>query len=260
MEVLREFPGPLDASFLCRRHRFWTWLALLAGCVAGCDFPGRPRDSDRYTPPRDEKSFDALFRRSCVGCHGADGKLGPAPPLNDRLFLAQIPDAELRRVIAKGRPGTLMPAFATAHGGELTAEQVEILAAGIKPRWGPVEPAPSAAPPYLPDKPQPNKSSAGDPDEGLEVFTMACASCHGEDGRGGKSAGAINAPNFLALISDQALRRYVITGRPDLGMPDYSDPKGRPEGFEPMTSEDVANVVALLAGWRRDRPIHRKGQ
>ena len=77
-------------------------------------------------------------------------------------------------------------------------------------------------------------------EEGLKVFARACASCHGDRGQGGtnggKSVGAINDPDFLALISDQALRRYVITGRPDLGMPDYADPKGRPEGFQPLTS------------------------
>jgi cytochrome c oxidase cbb3-type subunit 3 len=242
----------------CRR-RWMLLLALLAGWVAGCDFPGRPGPGDRYVPPREVKSFDALFGRSCAGCHGADGKLGPAPPLNDRLFLAQIPDAELRRVIADGRHDTLMPAFATSAGGELTAEQVDILAEGIKKRWKPAEPSPSGAPSYLLAGAGTDGKSAGDPDEGLEVFAMACASCHGDDGRGGKSVGAINDPNFLALISDQALRRYVITGRPDLGMPDYADPKGRPEGFRPMSSKDVANVVALLAGWRRSGSVDRKG-
>ena len=69
---------------------------------------------------------------------------------------------------------------------------------------------------------------AGNKDEGLKVFARACASCHGDRGQGrqsdGKSVGAINDPDFLALISDQALRRYVITGRLDLGMPDYADP------------------------------------
>ena len=46
----------------------------------------------------------------------------------------------------------------------------------------------------------------------------------GEGGaHGEKRIGAINDPAFLALISDQALRRYAITGRPDLGMPDYAD-------------------------------------
>ena len=173
-----------------RRH--WTLLALLAGWAAGCDFPGRPRTGDRYVPPREERTFDVLFRRNCVGCHGADGKLGPAPPLNDKLFLAQIPDAELRRVIAEGRPGTLMPAFATAKGGELTAEQVEILANGIKPRWGPVEPAPSGAPPYLLDRARPEGEPAGNTEEGLEVFTRwpvppATATTVGAASRRGRS-------------------------------------------------------------------------
>ena len=31
----------------------------------------------------------------------------------------------------------------------------------------------------------------------------------------------MNEPDFLALVSDQALRRIIITGRPDLGMPNY---------------------------------------
>jgi cytochrome c oxidase cbb3-type subunit 3/ubiquinol-cytochrome c reductase cytochrome c subunit len=71
--------------------------------------------------------------------------------------------------------------------------------------------------------------------------------------------GAINDPDFLALISDQALRRLVITGRPDLGMPDYADPKGRPEGFKPLTSQEVTDVVALLAYWRKGGSINGKG-
>ena len=72
--------------------------------------------------------------------------------------------------------------------------------------------------------------------------------------------GAINDPDFLALISDQALRRYVITGRPDLGMPDYADPTGRPEGFQPLSGQDVTNVVALLASWRQGGSVQRKGE
>jgi cytochrome c oxidase cbb3-type subunit 3/ubiquinol-cytochrome c reductase cytochrome c subunit len=189
--------------------------------------------------------------------------LGPAPPLNDKLFLALIPDTELQRVITEGRSGTLMPASATARGGPLTGEQVEILARGIKQHWGPDGPVLSGAPPYLPAPTLPDGTGAANPEVGLEVFARACAACHGDHGRGGqhdgKTVGAINDQDFLALISDQALRRCVITGRPDLGMPDYADPTGRPEGFQPVTPQEVTNVVALLAAWRRGEMVPRKG-
>ena len=101
----------------------------------------------------------------------------------------------------------------------------------------------------------------------MKVFATACASCHGERGQGGisaakpdgKPAGAINVPEFLALFSDQALRRLVITGRPDLGMPDCTDRQGRPEGFKPLTSREVTELVALLASWREGARADRKG-
>jgi len=214
-------------------------------------------------PPQKEQAFHVLYRQNCAGCHGADGKLGPAPPLNDRLFLAQIPDAELQRVITEGRSGTLMPAFDTAKGGPLTAHQAQILAEGIKPRWGPIKPVPSGAPPILLAQTRTDRTVIGNQEEGLKVFAQACATCHGDHGQGGqyegKSVGAINDPDFLALISDQALRRYVITGRPDLGMPDYADPTGRPDGFEPLTGQDVANLTVLLAAWRQGESVQRKG-
>jgi cytochrome c oxidase cbb3-type subunit 3 len=244
-----------------RRH--WTLLTVLAGWMAGCDLPGRPKTSDLYVPPQKEQTFNVLFQRNCVGCHGADGTLGPAPPLNDKMFLALIPDSELHRVIAEGRPGTLMPAFAAAKGGQLTPDQVEVLASGIKTRWGPDGPGPNVAPPYLLAKDHLDNGGSRMKEEGLKVFARACASCHGDRGQGGindgKLVGAITDPDFMALISDQALRRYVITGRPDLGMPNHTDPKGRPNGFQPLTSEDVANIVALLAEWRRDKLSERKG-
>jgi len=238
------------------------WLAFLAGAVAGCDLPGRPRPSDRYVPPREERAFAVLFQRNCAGCHGADGKLGPAPPLNNKLFLALVPDAELKRVIAAGRTGTLMPAFAESDGGSLAAEQVEVLARGIKTHWAPIEPAPEAAPSYLLTQAERALARSGDREQGARVFARACASCHGERGEGGrqggaadgKTVGAINDPDFLVLTSDQALRRHVIVGRPDLGMPDYRDPAGRLPGFRALSAQDVANVTALLASWRAGGP------
>ena len=122
-----------------------------------------------------------------------------------------------------------MPAFARARGGPLTDAQVQVLAEGIKKRWGPAASG-EAPPPYL----SPAGTKSGNVDEGASVFARACAGCHGRQGQGGehgeRPVGAINDPAFLALISDQALRR-IVDHRParsrDAGLR-RQRPAGRP--------------------------------
>ena len=225
------------------RHGCGWLLPLLAVLLAGCNWPGRPKPEDKPVPEDQVTDFGKLYARNCAGCHGAEGKLGPAPPLNDALFLAIVPDEELLRVVSEGRPGTPMPAFAREKGGRLTAKQVEAVAKGLKPRWGGPPPK-EQAPPYLAPK------GAGDEKRGKDLFDLACAACHGEKGKGGEEAGALNDRAFLALISDQALRRIIITGRPDLGMPDYTVTDYRSPKYKPLTSEQIQDLVALLAYWR----------
>jgi mono/diheme cytochrome c family protein len=204
--------------------------------------------------------FGRLYSQNCAGCHGAEGKLGPAPPLNDPLFLAIVPDAVLLQVITAGRPGTLMPAFARAQGGPLTAEQVQALAQGIKPRWGQTARAPEGVPDYLPPEGPPAPKSDREPagpggGGGAQVFARACAACHGPNGEGvpegDRRALTINNRVFLSLMSDQVLRRYVITGRPDLGMPNYAEARPRDPGFKPLSRQEVSDLVTLLASWRQ---------
>jgi len=266
--------------------RSWRLLPLLAALTAGCDLPGRPDPADRPVPADQVKDFGALYATHCAGCHGADGKLGPAPPLNDALFLAIVPDAELLRVITEGRTVTPaqkspMPAFARERGGPLTAAQVKALAEGIKERWGASKPKAQSLPAYL-APPAPVVARSGDraitadhattgaataergatarakTGEGARVFARACAGCHGSQGQGGKNGdrqvGAINNQAFLALISDQAIRRYAITGRPDLGMPAFDGHNGRSAEFRPLSSAEIDDLVALLASWRRSGP------
>jgi cytochrome c oxidase cbb3-type subunit III len=228
-------------------------VTLSVFLIGGCDFYARTETPPRPVPAEEVFDFSTLYGMPCAGCHGSDGKLGPAPPLNDATFLAIVPDAELQRVVAEGRRGTLMPAWAQEKGGPLTARQVEILAAGIKKQkqWqGPAK-SETDLPPYE----APGDQHAGNREAGAKVFGVACAGCHGEQGRGGmkvegKEIGGVRDPAFLALLSDQELRRFVITGRQDLGMPGYGPAAGRSASFTPLTSGDVSDVVALLAYWR----------
>ncbi len=239
----------------------WRLLTLLVVLAGGCELPGKPREADRPVPADQVMGFDALYGAHCAGCHGADGKLGPAPPLNDPVFLAIVPDAELRHVISEGRAVTAaqrsaMPAFARAGGGPLTDAQVQVLAEGIKKRWGPAATG-GAPPPYQ----SPAGAKSGNLAEGAACSTAHCAGCHGRQGQGGEGGehgerpvGAINEPAFLALISDKVLRRTAITGRPDLGMPAYDGTAGRPADFRPLTSAQIDDLVALLASWRQGGP------
>src|SRR5262249_528445 len=154
-----------------------------------------------------------------------DGTLGPAPPLNDPLFRAIVSAIDLEKVLNQGRPGTPMPPFLQDNGGPLTAVQIQVLISeikglGIAPRWGPVPAAPTTIPPYaLPE-------ASGNEQQGAKLFAQNCSACHGPNGEGilekDKRKNKINEPAFLALISNQAIRRIVITGRPDLMMPNYS--------------------------------------
>jgi mono/diheme cytochrome c family protein len=235
-------------------------LVALALGLSGCSWPGQPKESERPVPPDKVVNFNKLYDLNCAGCHGAEGKLGPAPPLNDPLYLTLVTDKELAEVIREGRrvnakQKTPMPAFAQARGGPLTEAQVKVLAEGIRKRWPqPARPA-GETPPGL----HTEQAGPGNIEAGGKVFRQACAGCHGTDGKGGDKAGAINDPEraFLALISDQALRRIAITGRPDLGMPDYAGKDGRKD-FQPLTGKDIDDLVALLASWRRTGPANGK--
>jgi hypothetical protein len=59
-------------------------------------------------------------------------------------------------------------------------------------------------------------------------------------------------------MSNQALRRLVITGRPDLGMPNYAEPRMESK-FAPLTETEVTDLVALLASWAPEKPARTIG-
>jgi cytochrome c oxidase cbb3-type subunit 3 len=225
---------------------------LLSLAFAGCDsLPGRPNAAAREVLPSQVMAFDVLYRRNCAGCHGTDGRLGAARPLNDPVYLALVPADQLRKIIGKGVPGTLMPAFAVGAGGDLADAQIDALVKAMISRWGRPETVRGLT---LPAYAAETKRSDADRTAGAVVYARACARCHGPEGKGGPKAGSIVDPSYLALVSDQSLRTTVIAGRPDLAKPDWRDDIPR----QPLTPQQISDLVAWLAGQRRPvtgRPV-----
>jgi cytochrome c oxidase cbb3-type subunit III len=223
-------------------------LALATLILTGCDaMPGRPQPADRPVLPSEVTAFAALYGQHCAGCHGADGHLGAARPLNDPIYLALVTQERLRNIITQGVPGTAMPAFAASAGGPLTEVQIEALVSGMLARWSqPATVKDLDLPPYDAAQAVADGASPGTPERGREVYAVACAGCHGADGNGGRNGGSVVDAAYLALVSDQALRTAVIAGRTDLGMPDWRDAVPN----QPLTAPQIADVVAWLAAHR----------
>src|SRR5258708_6752550 len=199
---------------------------LLLGCGARVE---------QYVLPDQVTDFAALYEGNCAGCHGRDGRLGAAPRLNDPLFLAVIGKRELRDVVAKGVPGTAMPAFAQNAGGALTDQQITILTDQIEERWArPKDFAAAALPSY--------RADLGDPKAGEAAFRRYCGTCHGQDGTGGSKHGSVVDPAFLALVSDQSLRTTVIAGCGDAGTPERRN--GSPA--HAMAPPEISDIVPWL--------------
>ena len=135
-----------------------VWLlALIVAC-------GRPADppADGVASVQGTAGFDRLYGTNCAGCHGANGQNGAALSLNDSVYRTIMDSTAVRRAVATGVPGTLMPAFARSAGGELADSEIAAIVAGIRRRWG----SPMAA---LPSAPA-HAAAPGNPQAGADAY------------------------------------------------------------------------------------------
>jgi mono/diheme cytochrome c family protein len=228
---------------------------LSAACMAflGCNrIPGRPGPGPDVVRPEEVLAFPTLYKENCAACHGENGKNGAAISLANPVYLAVAGEENIQQTIAKGVSGKLMPPFAKSSGGMLTDQQVSALAQGLIQQWGkPNLLQGQNPPPYLATLP-------ADAHRGQHAFAASCAQCHGANGKGtnpgdSKSSsgklGSIVDPSYLALISDQNLRSITLAGRPDQGMPDW-----RTDAAQPLTDQQITDIVAWLASNRSTSP------
>ena len=219
-----------------RRFAAIAFITMLGACDS---LPGRPEHADLPLRPSAITDFSQLYSENCAGCHGVDGKFGPAIALNNPIYLAIADDASIRRTLANGVHGTAMPPFALSAGGSLTDKQIDILTNGIRKSWAGAAYLAEGAPSYA-------SNEAGDSSRGAEIYAANCQSCHGTDEKGGQAAGSIVDASYLSLVSNQYLRTITIVGRPDLHHPDW---KQYPSG-QPLKSNQVSDVVAWLVSRR----------
>jgi len=221
-----------------RRHILAALSALL---LSGCDLShGKPGKESETLAPEQITDFATLYSQNCAGCHGKEGRGGAAIALANPVYLAIADDGAIRKATANGVPGTAMPAFAQSAGGMLTDKQIDVIAGGIRSRWSKPGILENANPPSYSAK------SVGSIVQGAAVFRNYCESCHGGNGSGGAKGSAITNDAFLELVSDQGLRTVIITGRPELGAPDW---RGDLPG-KPMSEQEITDVVAWLVSQR----------
>jgi mono/diheme cytochrome c family protein len=226
--------------------RILSSLAVLSlVMLAACSIPDRePQSNSEPVAPNQLLDFGTLYAQNCAGCHGAEGRGGASIALANPVYLAIVDETTMRNIVANGVRGTSMPAFAQRAGGMLIEQQIEVITSGIFSRWGHKQVLEGANPPSYAAK------AVGNVDHGQLVFGRYCASCHGSEGGGTSKGSAVTNDSFLALVSDQALRTIVITGRPEFGAPDW---RGNVPG-RPMTDQEITDVVAWLASRRAQNP------
>jgi mono/diheme cytochrome c family protein len=223
------------------RSFFVLLFAAATFAALGCHgAPGKPGPDPEVPRPDHVLDFATLYKQNCVACHGDAQQPGAAISLANPVFLAIAGQGDIKMYITSGVDGKLMPAFARSAGGMLTAQQVDILAKGLISTWGKPGLLDGQNPPPF------EAAGGGDPTAGARAYATYCARCHGDSGAASTNpkVGSIVDPPYLALISDQELRNFVIAGA--TGMPDWrSDSPGHP-----MSDKEITDVVAWLGSHR----------
>ena len=185
------------------------------------------------SPHADPINGELQYKINCAACHqeGGTGKMGFAPSIRNRDFLAIASDDFIRDTIQKGRAGTAMvarPDLSEAVVGDIIAY---LRALPVKN-------------PISVDL-DPDKVVQGDVIAGGEKFEIFCATCHGEKGEGYASGGpgpGIGLAGFLNTASDDYILQTVKLGRTGTSMRSFIGA----EGVANLEEQDVNDIIVFL--------------
>jgi len=185
------------------------------------------------TRAADPRLGEVQFNINCSPCHqpGGKGKVGFAPTIRNRDFLALASDEFIKHTVMNGRPGTGMLPRA-----DLPAQTVLDIISYLRalPVKNPVE-----------IEVDPTRTYPGDVVMGETLFKVYCASCHGPTGEGysvGVAGPAIGYPGFLQAASDDYIFQTLKQGRVGTPMKPFTGSKGLANLAEP----ELYNIIAYL--------------
>lgn len=165
-----------------------------------------------FNTPSDRAAGEKMFRTQCAACHGPDGSGGAGgPELVTGTFRRGDSDEALFQTVAKGIPGTNMPAF--PGSGRETWQIVAFVRSLSTGRAG--------------------ERAKGDSTRGSVLFEKhGCRQCHSIDGDGGDVGP--NLSNIGVTLSLAQLRRSVLTPNADVS-PDHWTLSARTKSGEPIS-------------------------
>lgn len=191
------------------------------------------------------------YAENCAVCHGAAGEgIGENPPLNTDA-VRQMSEADLIRVISRGRDNTLMAAWAAEEGGIFTNPQIaEFVTLIQQVNWDFVEVRVAElglTPPEVIEMEVSEEMLAnvaalpgGETlSNGLLVYAENCAACHGSNGAGTVIAPALDSADLRATERTDVLER-VNTGVPGTLMAGWS---------EMLSAEAIEAAIDLIYRW-----------
>ena len=90
--------------------------------------------------------------------------------------------------------------------------------------------------------------AAGDPENGQQLYTQSCSSCHGPDATGIENLGRDLTNNeFIQNNSDEELLAFVKEGRPAGDPNNTTGVDMPPKGGNPaITDEQILDIIAYL--------------
>ncbi|MEE2658498.1 MAG: c-type cytochrome [Candidatus Latescibacterota bacterium] len=158
-----------------------------------------------YTASGDAQRGREHFSRYCSSCHGAKGggyvERGTAPGIGLPGFLHIATDAYIRETVRRGRVGTAMRSFTGSLGlANLSDQDIQDIIVFLRTQDPANEPGFAT-------------------EIGRQAYDNNCAACHQKDGAGLVGvAPSLRSQEFLALATDEFIRKTVRWGRPGTTM------------------------------------------